>query len=210
LRQEEDETDGMASEPAPPGDAELLQGLRQGSAEAFGALYRRYQGAIYRFALHLTGSTSAAEDVTQEVFAALIRGREQIDAERGTVSMWLHGVARHQARRWMMRERRHASVGLDESAVRAQPADADPLGDLDREERIETIRRALNGLPIAYREAVVLCDLQELSYADAASVLGCAVGTVRSRLHRGRALLARALGAPKRETGGKKGRGCLT
>ncbi len=69
-------------------------------------------------------------------------------------------------------------------------ADADALGDLTRAESIGALREAVLTLPVRYREAVVLCDLQEMTYADAASVLGCAVGTVRSRLHRGRALLA--------------------
>jgi RNA polymerase sigma-70 factor (ECF subfamily) len=69
------------------------------------------------------------------------------------------------------------------------------LGDLTRAESIEALRQAVLTLPLRYREAVVLCDLQELSYADAAVVLGCALGTVRSRLHRGRALLASKLSA---------------
>jgi DNA-directed RNA polymerase specialized sigma24 family protein len=73
--------------------------------------------------------------------------------------------------------------------------DADALGDLTRAERIEALRDAVLTLPLQYREAVVLCDLQEMTYADAAAVLGCVIGTVRSRLHRGRALLALKLTA---------------
>ena len=69
----------------------------------------------------------------------------------------------------------------------------DPNDTIARAQRLDALRRALKGLPAAYREAVVLCDLHELSYADAAATLGCAVGTVRSRLHRGRALLAARL-----------------
>jgi len=69
------------------------------------------------------------------------------------------------------------------------------LGDLTRAESIEALRQAVLTLPVRYREAVVLCDLQELSYADASAALGCAIGTVRSRLHRGRALLATKLAA---------------
>ena len=72
---------------------------------------------------------------------------------------------------------------------------ADTLGDLTRAESIDALRQAVLTLPVRYREAVVLCDLQEMSYADAAVALGCAVGTVRSRLHRGRALLALKLAA---------------
>jgi RNA polymerase sigma-70 factor (ECF subfamily) len=64
-----------------------------------------------------------------------------------------------------------------------------PLEDLSRTEAIETIRRAVLALPERYREVVVLCDLHEMTYVEAAEILGCAIGTVRSRLHRGRALL---------------------
>ena len=69
----------------------------------------------------------------------------------------------------------------------------DPVGDLERQRHVDALRRAVVALPVRYREAVVLCDLHELSYADAAVALSCAIGTVRSRLHRGRALLARRL-----------------
>jgi RNA polymerase sigma-70 factor (ECF subfamily) len=79
-----------------------------------------------------------------------------------------------------------------------EAVEEDPLGDLTRAERLEALRRAVLTLPIRYREAVVLCDLQELSYVEAAEAMGCAVGTVRSRLHRGRALLASKLTAAER------------
>ncbi len=77
--------------------------------------------------------------------------------------------------------------------------EANPLADLTRAEGLEALRRAVLSLPLGYREAVVACDLQELTYAEAAEALGCAVGTVRSRLFRGRALLASKLGAPERK-----------
>jgi predicted DNA-binding protein (UPF0251 family) len=73
--------------------------------------------------------------------------------------------------------------------------EADALGDLTRAESIQALRDAVSSLPVRYREAVVVCDLEEMSYRDAAAALGCAVGTVRSRLHRGRALLAVKLAA---------------
>jgi RNA polymerase sigma-70 factor (ECF subfamily) len=73
----------------------------------------------------------------------------------------------------------------------------DPLAGLLRAERIENLRRAVHALPVVYREAVVLCDLEEMSYGDAAAALGCPVGTVRSRLHRARAILAVRLAASR-------------
>ena len=77
----------------------------------------------------------------------------------------------------------------------------DPLGDLERAEGVERLRRMVLSLPVQYREAVVLCDLQELSYADAAAAMGCNVGTVRSRLHRARELLAAKLRAAHPQAG---------
>ena len=87
--------------------------------------------------------------------------------------------------------------GDDTQAARDLAVQPDPLGEISMERHTTALRRALLELPVRYREIIVLCDLQELSYADAADALGCAVGTVRSRLHRGRALLARRLCDPE-------------
>jgi RNA polymerase sigma-70 factor (ECF subfamily) len=81
-----------------------------------------------------------------------------------------------------------------DSAIAELAADADVLDDLTQRETIEMVRRAVLSLPAVYREAVVLCDLQDLNYQDAAAALDCPIGTVRSRLNRGRALLAEKLG----------------
>ena len=159
-----------------------------GEEDAFTALYNRRQGAIYRFVLHMSGSPAIAEEVTQEVFLALIREGARYDAARGSVSTYLHGVARNQVLRFLERDR--GSVQMEEeSETAAWAAPVDTLGDLTRSETIQSVRQAVLALPAAYREAVVLCDLQEMSYVEAAAVLGCALGTVRSRLHRGRAIL---------------------
>src|SRR5205085_2725049 len=86
---------------------------------------------------------------------------------------------------------------------RAEPAVvADPLDGLVRRQQVEALRQALGTLPLAYREAVVLCDLQELTYQDAAVAAGCAVGTVRSRLHRGRQILAAKMRGERRAFAG--------
>jgi RNA polymerase sigma-70 factor, ECF subfamily len=78
-------------------------------------------------------------------------------------------------------------------------AEDDPLADLTRSEMIESVRQAVMALPAHYREVVVLCDLHEMSYAEAAQVLSCAVGTIRSRLHRARYLLIEKLRATKEQ-----------
>lgn len=176
-------------------DHSLLVRLRRGDEEAFVALYRRRQGAIYRFALHMGGSSAGAEDITQEVFLALLREECGFDPSRGTVSGYLFGIARKLVLRQL--ERSRADVPL-ESDSEEQPAPElagsdDLLGSLTHREGIEALRRAVATLPRRYREVVVLCDLEEVDYAEAAEILNCPIGTVRSRLHRARALLLEKL-----------------
>jgi RNA polymerase sigma-70 factor (ECF subfamily) len=166
-------------------DAELLARSRDGHEDAFLTLYRRRQAAIYRFALQMSGSPAMAEEVTQEVFLLLIHRPELYDPARGPLASFLYGVARNHVLRAMETER--ASEPLDdESAPVALPPVLDRL---EQAQRAGALWRAVLSLPLKYREAVVLCDLQELSYEEAAAALGCAVGTIRSRLHRARALL---------------------
>ncbi len=181
-------------------DDDLLGLLRAGDEQALVALYRRRQAGIYRFALRMCGSESIAEDVTQEVFLTLMRGNGHYDAARGSFQAYLYGIARNQVRRRLEKDRFLAPLFDHEEEPGAALPDgliygADPLTDLARKELIDSVRQAVLALPAHYREAVVLCDLQELSYADAAAALGCAVGTVRSRLHRARALLVAKLRA---------------
>lgn len=175
-------------------DEELLPRIAAGDRAAFAELFRRRQAAVYRFALHLTGSPATAEDVTQETFLAVMRDAGRHQPGRASVLAWLCGIARNQARRRLEREHRLVALPAeDEQGEETGSVTPDPLGDMTRAENIEAVRRAVLSLPLPYREAVVACDLQEMSYADAAEALGCAVGTVRSRLHRGRALLGARL-----------------
>jgi RNA polymerase sigma-70 factor, ECF subfamily len=175
----------------PRDDEELLIELRSGDERAFVELYRRRQGAVYRFALQMSGSTAVAEDVTQDVFLTLIRGECGYDPARGTLSGYLFGIARKMVLRWLDRGR--GDVALDQETEEGGwpelAAQDDPLADLTEREGIEALRKAVRALPRRYREVVVLCDLEEVDYADAAVALGCPIGTVRSRLHRARALL---------------------
>src|SRR5215213_5160733 len=183
-----------------PSDDELLRLMMAGDENAFVALYRRRQGGIYRFALQMSGSEAIAEDVTQEVFMVLMREAGNYDPSRGTLSGYLYGVARNHVLRALSRDRSFVSIGESyeedgEGAHEHLVAQDDPLGDLTRSEVIESVRQAITALPTHYREVAVLCDLHEMSYAEAAQVLGCAVGTVRSRLHRARSLLMEKLRA---------------
>jgi RNA polymerase sigma-70 factor (ECF subfamily) len=176
----------------PDTDDELLLRMRSGDEQAFVALYRRRQGAIYRFALHMSNSATVAEDVAQEVFLALIREDCGYDPGRGTLSGYLFGIARKLVLRRLERSRSEVALGVDgeeESDLVELVFSPDPLADLARKEGIAALRRAVQALPRRYREVVALCDLAEVDYAEAAQVLGCPIGTVRSRMHRARALL---------------------
>jgi len=175
------------------GDHDLLLRMLAGDEAAFTALYRRRQGAVYRFALQMTGSVVIAEDVTQEVFMELIEHGRRFDPSRGALASFLYGVARNLVLRRIDKDRSAAAPSGAESEMEDFPGVDDVLGDLTRQETIEQVRRAVSSLPAVYREAVVLCDLQDLSYEDAAQILECPVGTVRSRLNRGRGMLARKL-----------------
>jgi RNA polymerase sigma-70 factor (ECF subfamily) len=172
-------------------DDDLLLRIRRGDADAFLGFYRRRQAALYRFALQMSGSGSVAEDVTQEVFLTILREDCGYDPGRGTLSGYLFGIARKLILRHL--ERGPSSVILDtydeDSNLPELAIQDDPLADLTHREGIEALRRAVQALPRRYREVVVLCDLEEIDYADAALALGCPIGTVRSRLHRARALL---------------------
>ena len=181
-------------------DDVLLARIAAGDVEALAELFRRHQQAIYRFVLHLTGSPALADDVTQDVFVTVIREAGKYEPGRAPVPAWLCGIARNFVRRRLSLEK--GSVDPEELVESITPAvTPDPVGDLTTAERIEALRRAVLRLPLRYREAVVLCDLQEMSYADAATALACPVGTVRSRLNRGRALLAAKMQADYRDAG---------
>jgi RNA polymerase sigma-70 factor (ECF subfamily) len=172
-------------------DKDLLDAALRGDEASFTALYRRRQGPLYRFALHMSGNASAAEDVVQETFLALLDQGRRFDPERGPLLSFLYGIARNLVLR---RLERRGPESLDAAAE--EPAtNEDVLEDLTRREAIEQVRRAVVSLPPGYREAVVLCDLENASYEEAAAALDCPVGTVRSRLSRGRAMLAQKLEA---------------
>jgi RNA polymerase sigma-70 factor, ECF subfamily len=202
-------------------DGLLLRRMMAGDEDAFTLLYHRKHPAIYRFALHMSGNCAVADDVTQEVFMTLIRDAKRFDPARGTLGGFLFGIARnHLRRRW---ELDRNSVPLPETAdeldamlsryssgrsngshhasengngnghgsgVSPFPIHRD---EFVSQENINRVRLAIATLPENYREVVVLCELDEMSYEDAAAALDCPVGTVRSRLHRARALLLEKL-----------------
>ena len=177
-------------------DDELLRRMRSGDAQAFAALYRRHQGPAYRFALLRCGSPGTAADTVQEAFMGLLTGRLSFDPLRGSLPNFLFGVVRmlilkHEAPR--RRESPLPDPDEDEPALLA--GDACPLARVLANESAEEVRRALARLAPHYRDAVILYEMHGLSYAEIAAICALDIGTVRSRLARGRAALARALHA---------------
>lgn len=174
-------------------DGVLLRRAAKGDEDAFALLYRRHQAALYRFALRMTGSAWAAEEIVQDIFMTLMRDPKKYDAERGALGAFLYGVGRNRVMKYL--ERLPREVSLEEKNEDGSGAGI-VLQDVftpgmwaEQRERREQVRAAVLELPTEFREAVVLCELEEMSYQEAAQMAGCPIGTIRSRLHRGRALL---------------------
>jgi RNA polymerase sigma-70 factor, ECF subfamily len=173
-------------------DVRLLADVAAGVEQAFVDLYKRRHQDVYRFAFAMAKSRSFAQDVTQEVFLNVLENASRFDSAKGSVRAWLFGCARYVTLDRLRLERRWT----DDMPPELATPDSDER--LFADQRVERLHAAIARLPVEYREALVLVELQELTYAETAIVLDCPVGTVRSRLHRGRALLAAMLaeGAP--------------
>jgi RNA polymerase sigma-70 factor (ECF subfamily) len=171
-------------------DGELIRRAARGEREAFAAIYARHHAAVFRFARMMSGVASIAEDVTQDVFITLMRDLSRYQPQRSGLPTYLYGVARNLTRNRLRREGRF--VVLD--AADAEPAAPDdPCARLVHARDVARVRRAIAMLPSRYREAVILADIHGLSYAEIAVIVGAPVGTVRSRLNRGRARIAALL-----------------
>jgi len=166
-------------------DEDLYRLIKKGDRNALGELYERREPGLYRYALYASGSKAVAEEVAQEIFLRLIGPGIPYDETRGSLEAYLYGVARNLLRM------RPPALGLEDTVEPATNEDA--LRDLIDGQRTAALLAAVRELPAGYRDAVVLCDLEERSYEEAAQVMGCPVGTVRSRLHRARALLTARL-----------------
>jgi RNA polymerase sigma-70 factor, ECF subfamily len=176
-------------------DAELLKLAVVGEERAFLLLYERLKYSIFRYAYYMTGSRTAAEEVLQEVFMALLREADNYREQQGEVSGFAFGIAKNIVRRIRRRERAYESLaGVEPTSQINSVSEADSLtAQAVRNEQVERLQAAIASLPDHYRQAVVLCDLCELSYAEAAARLRCSVGTIRSRLNRAHILLAKKL-----------------
>ncbi|MGD0001605.1 MAG: RNA polymerase sigma factor [Bryobacteraceae bacterium] len=166
-------------------DEELYRLMRKGNQLAFAQLYERRQPAIYRYALHMSGSRAAGEEIANEVFVRLMGPSAGFDERRGSLEAYLFGVARNLVQ--VLRRKGRVEEQQD------QAIEHDLVGDLIKKEMVAALYAAMDALPDRYRDVVVLCELEERSYAEAARLLACPVGTIRSRLHRARLFLAARL-----------------
>jgi RNA polymerase sigma-70 factor (ECF subfamily) len=187
-----------------------MRRLCAGDEGAFLEFYRRHQGGIYRYAVHMTGRPEAAADIVQETFLTLIRQAGKFDEEKGAPGAFLYGIARNHVRKLHEKESRYVALGDEMSHgsigngaasnhsgnfhYAATSGDTETvLEGLERAESIKRLRDAVLTLPEHYREPVTLCDLEGKSYEEASTLLACPVGTVRSRLNRARSILLEKL-----------------
>ena len=173
-------------------DEKLLQKAGRGDEAAFLALYERHRDTVFRFAYRMLGSAALAEEVAHDCFLSLVRRPDAFDPSRASLRTYLYAAARNLSAKHL---RRHGGESpVDE--LEDEPAVAEHEGPLRRlldAELSEEVRKAVAALPPLQREVVVLVEYEELSLAEAASVVGADLGTVKSRLHRARRRLRRTL-----------------
>lgn len=194
----------VAAESRPSAETQFIERLKRGEAAAFEILVAERSGEIYGLLYRLTENAEEARDLTQETF---LRAFQNIGHFRGEADLrtWIYRIAINQARnrwRWWRRRRRDATVSLDAptgpsgqpltATLRAEKSD-DPERRTLAHERENALRAALKTLGGSYRETVILRDIEGFSYEEIATTLGISVGTVKSRLSRGREELRRKL-----------------
>jgi RNA polymerase sigma-70 factor (ECF subfamily) len=187
------------------GDGQLLERCRRGDEAAWHELVTRHSRKVFGLCYRFAGRVDEAEDLTQEAFLRVYQNLDRYRSGAGAFSTWLMTVARNHAidqyrRRREERQRRDDSA---EGEMELLPSGEEgPVMALERKERVQLVQRGLRALPQDLREPIVLCDLQGLAYEEAAKVLAVPIGTVKSRLNRGRLELAKRLLA-KREAMGR-------
>ncbi len=186
-------TSRPAGVPPPDDDASLARRVAGRDARALDAVYRRDAGAVYRYVLALGGNAAWAADATQQAFVAFADRPHGFDATRGPLAAYLAGMARHHLMA-LWRERPLADPELADGVMHEAAIDqATPEALLVRRQGHEALWAALAALPWPQREALVLVDLQQRPYAEAAAIAGIELNTLRTRVHRARTRLAEAL-----------------
>jgi len=176
-------------------DEDLIRRYLDGDVQAFGTLVERHERRVYNLALRMTGREEDARDATQDAFLSALRKLKGFRGE-AAFTTWLHRVTVN-ACYDLLRKRQRAPLlherPPDEGPPRPEPAEPDHADTVDLS---VDVQRALLEVPPDFRATLILCDVQDLPYEEAAAILGVPIGTVKSRLHRGRVALGRALGVP--------------
>jgi len=195
----DEDLDAVAARPADErlrADADFVERLKSGDSLAYDTLVTRYSGQIYGLLFRLTQDAEEAADLTQDTFLQVLRSVRKFRGD-SELKTWLFRIAINESRnrfRWWKRRKRESTVSLDAQPVRdglplnetLADSSEDPERALIRRQERERIERALNDLPLLFREAVVLCDVEGQSYQEIATILGINIGTVKSRIARGR------------------------
>lgn len=184
-------------------ESDLVEKLKAHDAAAFDTLIERYSGDIYALLYRLTENAEDAADLTQDTFLNALRSVGKFRGDSG-LKTWLFRIAINESRnrfRWWKRRRREKTISIDASIGDTDMLVSDTLADRSlspedevlRQERQSALRMALLDLPTNFREAVILCDIEGLSYEETAHALDVSLGTVKSRISRGRDELRRIL-----------------
>jgi RNA polymerase sigma-70 factor (ECF subfamily) len=175
-------------------DADLVLRVVAGDVEAFEAIYDRYNAQVLRFAVRLTGTQRAAEEVTQDVFLSFWRSAGRYDTSRGALKTWLLAIVRNRSVDWLRREARHGGgLQIDDAEVqRLEAAERTDQQVADREQSAQ-VRQLLKGLPTEQREVIELSYFRELTHTEIASEVNIPLGTVKGRQRLGLGRLHRTL-----------------
>lgn len=182
---------------------DLLAKLKAGDPRAFDNLVDRYSSEIYTVLYRITNDPEEAADLTQETFLSALKGIKNFRGD-SELKTWLYRIAVNHSRnrfRWWKRRRFEKTVSFDDPSSNGIGTIGDTIADDSHSaedhvlniERETALKQALASLPSAYREAVILCDIEGLSYDEIARILGANIGTVKSRISRGREELRKTL-----------------
>jgi len=186
---------------------DLVQLAQKGNTKAFEKLIEDYQNRVFSYCYHLTGNYDNAQDLAQEVFIQAFNSLKSFrrEADLGT---WLRRIALN---KWINSQRRNKfiTVSLDESAASTNGEyfreiaadDESPVEKIEQEEFARLVWQALGRLGSEFRQVLILRDMEEYSYEEIASLLGCSLGTVKSRLNRGRKHIREEIDLLRRESG---------
>jgi RNA polymerase sigma-70 factor, ECF subfamily len=174
-----------------PTDAELMSRARSGDHDAFAAIVDRYKDSLVNYMTHLSGSRDKGEDVAQEAFIRLYQSRASYD-EQGKLAPYLFRIATNHFRSELRRAKRWKLMMLDFSNDDAAGSPT-PYAEMMQSELQQKLSAELSALPVHYRSAIVLRELEGWSYDEIARALECSTGTVKSRINRGRERLRQAL-----------------